>query len=181
MTRAPGNVPELIKKFKRNYEAYKSSNYKEEQLKQEFLNPLFEALGWDTTNKEGNAPQYRDVIFEDSIRDASCIQAPDFCFTLSGNRMFFVEVKKPFVDIQRDKDSSYQLRRYAWSAELPLSILTNFDFFAIYESRGRPRLEDGTSIERVKLLSFQEIADNWEILEGVFPNERSCKDLSTSM
>ena len=65
-----GDLIPLVETFKRNYSAYKSGDYKEEQLKQEFLNPLFEALEWDVTNKEGNAPQYRDVIFEDSIKVA---------------------------------------------------------------------------------------------------------------
>ncbi len=168
MTGAPESVRALVENFKRNYSAYTSGDYKEEQLKQEFLNPLFEALGWDVTNKEGNAPQYRDVIFEDSLKVATGTQAPDYCFTLSGNRRFFVEAKKPSVDIQSDQDSVYQLRSYAWSATLPLSILTNFDRIAIYESRRRPRLEDKASTERVNLLKYEELPDRWNELADIF-------------
>jgi predicted type IV restriction endonuclease len=68
MVEAPEIVKELVEKFERNITAYKSPDYKEEQLKQEFLNPLFKALGWDVDNTSGAAPQYRDVIFEDSIK-----------------------------------------------------------------------------------------------------------------
>ena len=126
------------------------------------------ALGWDVTNKEGNAPQYRDVIFEDSIKVASGTQAPDYCFTLSGARKFFVEAKKPSVDVQNDQDAVYQLRRYAWTAKLPLSILTNFDSLAVYESRRRPRPEDKASTERIKLLRYEEFVENWNEVAGIF-------------
>jgi hypothetical protein len=37
-------------------------------------------------------------------------------------RKFFVEAKKPSVDIKGAESPAFQLRRYAWSAKLPLSI-----------------------------------------------------------
>ena len=127
---APKIVQDLIDRFKRNLSAYKSKGYNEAQLREEFINPFFEALGWDVYNKSGAAPQYRDVIHEDSIKIGGGTKAPDYCFTLAGRRMFFVEVKKPSVDIKNISEPAYQLRRYQWSATLPLSILTNFEDFA---------------------------------------------------
>jgi predicted type IV restriction endonuclease len=38
--KAPAEIIELVNKFERNIEAYKNSSYKEEQLKQEFINPF---------------------------------------------------------------------------------------------------------------------------------------------
>ena len=66
----------------------------------------------------------RDVILEDSIKIGGGIKAPDYCFTLSGRRMFFVETKKPSISVKKDTKSAFQIRRYAWSSKLPLSILT---------------------------------------------------------
>lgn len=104
---APKEIIELVNKFQRNIEAYKKSSYNEEQIKQEFINPFFEALGGDVNNKSGAAHQYRDVIFEDSIKVGSGTKALDYCFTLSGRWMFFVEAKKPFVNIESDIKPSY--------------------------------------------------------------------------
>ncbi len=59
MQEAPDEIKELIEKFERNLDAYKNPSYKEEQLKQEFINPFFKALGWDVDNVSGAAPQYR--------------------------------------------------------------------------------------------------------------------------
>ena len=64
---APQIVHELVELFERNREEYTSGGYNETQLRHQFLDPLFEALGWDINNRDGNAESYKDVIHEDSI------------------------------------------------------------------------------------------------------------------
>jgi hypothetical protein len=64
MKEALKQVFNLVERFERNIEAYQSPAYNETQLRREFVDPFFEALGWDVTNKEGNAEQYKDVIHE---------------------------------------------------------------------------------------------------------------------
>jgi len=44
---APTKVLELVERFDRNLEAYKQGHYKEAQVRQEFIDPFFKALGWD--------------------------------------------------------------------------------------------------------------------------------------
>lgn len=171
MPDAPAEIIELVDKFERNIEAYKNLSYKEEQLKQEFINPLFKALGWDVDNVSGAAPQYRDVIFEDSIKIAGGTRAPDYCFTLAGRKMFFVEAKKPSVNIDQDIRPSYQLRRYAWSAKLPLSILTDFEEFAVYDSRIRPKKTDRASVSRIKYFTYKDYVEEWDFLYNNFSKD----------
>jgi hypothetical protein len=55
---APPQVQELLRRFDDHSTHYSSAEYKEDQLRQEFINPLFELLGWDMANREGHAPQY---------------------------------------------------------------------------------------------------------------------------
>jgi len=75
------------------------------------------------------------VIHEDAIKVAGVTKAPDYCFRIGGTRKFFLEAKKPSVNIKEDTHPSYQLRRYAWSAKVRLNILTNFEEFAVYDCR----------------------------------------------
>jgi hypothetical protein len=63
---APRKVLELVEHFERNYEHYKSNQYNETQLRREFLDPLFIALGWDVHNESGTYDAYKDVIHEDA-------------------------------------------------------------------------------------------------------------------
>jgi len=168
LTNAPEIIRELVEQFETNLRAYKSPTYKEEQLKHDFLNKFFKALGWDVYNEKNAAPQHRDVIFEDSIKIGGGTKAPDYCFTLAGKRMFFVEAKKPSVDIKKDMHPAFQLRRYAWSAKLPLSILTDFEEFAVYEARTRPQKEDKAGTGRVMYLTYKDYIDQWDEIASKF-------------
>ena len=117
-------IGELVEKFAEHRETYRRAGYNETQLRQDFLDPFFVALGWDVFNQQGFAEAYRDVILEQGLKVEQSVRAPDYCFRIGGTPKFFVEAKKPAVDIKSDVGPAFQLRRYAWTAKLPLSILT---------------------------------------------------------
>jgi hypothetical protein len=83
----PKEIADLVERFERNRESYKSGQYNEAQLRREFLDPLLEALGWDMTNRAGYAEAYKEVIHEDAIRIGNEIKAPDYCFRIGGTRI----------------------------------------------------------------------------------------------
>ena len=132
---APKDINRLIERFQENRDVYCSSGYNEAQARIEFIDPLFKALGWDMTNEKGYAETYKEVIHEDAIKVGGATKAPDYAFRVGGVRKFFVEAKRPGLNIKEDGDAAYQLRRYAWSAKLPLSIVTDFEEFAVYDFR----------------------------------------------
>jgi hypothetical protein len=172
---APHVIADLVERFEEQGEAYKSGQYNEAQLRQEFVDPMFKALGWDMENVSGYAEAYKDVIHEDAIKVGGATKAPDYCFRIGGTRKFFLETKKPSVDIKTDADPAYQLRRYAWSAKLPLSVLTDFEEFAVYDCRVEPRLDDKASAARVLYLNFREYAARWDDIEKIFAREAILK------
>lgn len=172
---APENIKKLVEKFKQNIESYKSTSYNETTVRQEFIDPLFIALGWDVNNEQDTAPQYRDVILEDSIKVGGKTKAPDYSFTLHGRRMFFVEAKKPSVNIAKDKNPAHQLRRYAWSAKLALSVLTDFEELAIYESKTRPSNKDNVSTGRVALYKYTDYIEKWDEIYNILSKEAVLK------
>lgn len=152
-------------------DAYHAPGYNETQLRREFLDPFFEALGWDVDNKQNFHEAYKEVIHEDSIKIGEWTKAPDYCFRIGGVRKFFVEAKKPAVNIKDDVGSAYQVRRYAWSAKLPLSILTNFEGLAVYDCRQRPNPTDKASVGRVLYIPFTEFVSRWDEIASVFSRD----------
>ncbi|MBI5058811.1 Eco57I restriction-modification methylase domain-containing protein [candidate division KSB1 bacterium] len=172
---APSLIADLCERFERNYDGYRSASYNEAQLRQDFLNPLFGALGWDMDNRAGYAEAYRDVIHEDSLKVGESTKAPDYAFRIGGTRKFFVEAKKPRVFVKDDPEPAYQLRRYAWSAKLPLSILTNFEEFAVYDCRWRPVKDDPSKLRRIEYFKYTELTAKWEFLESTFSREALLK------
>ncbi|MFA5865254.1 MAG: N-6 DNA methylase [Phycisphaerae bacterium] len=172
---APPGILQLVEHFDQQRESYRSSQYNEAQLRQEFINPMFDALGWDMDNRQGYAEAYKDVIHEDAIKIGGATKAPDYCFRVGGTRKFFLEAKKPAVNIREDNDPSFQLRRYAWSAKLPLSILTNFEYFAVYDCRIRPGKDDKSSEGRILALKYTDYLERWDQIASRFSRDAVLK------
>lgn len=172
---APETVIELVERFDNQRDAYRSGDYNEARLRKEFLDPFFSALGWDMDNRRGYAEPYKDVIHEDSIKVGGGTKAPDYCFRIAATRKFFVEAKKPAVNIKDDVSPAYQLRRYAWTAKLPLSILTDFEEFAVYDCRFRPQVTDKASVARTMYLTFDEFPTKWDDIAETFSHEAVLK------
>jgi transcriptional regulator of met regulon len=171
MSQAPASVQELVARFDRNLESYRNQGYNETQLRREFIDPFFEALGWDVVNKSGKAEAYKDVIHEDAISVGGFMKAPDYCFRIGGTRKFFLEAKKPSINLKEDTHPAYQLRRYAWSAKLPLSILTDFEEFAVYDCRTRPVATDKPATRRTLYLTYRDYLTRWDEIASVFSKD----------
>ena len=76
---APDSILQLVEHFETHRLAYLSPDYNETQVRREFIDPFFEALGWDVFNKQGYAEAYKDVIHEDAIKVGGATKAPDYC------------------------------------------------------------------------------------------------------
>jgi Eco57I restriction-modification methylase/restriction endonuclease TaqI-like protein len=174
-TNAPKEILDLVARFEQQLDAYKSGQYNETQLRREFLDPFVKSLGWDVDNEKGHAEAYKDVVHEDAIRVGDSNKAPDYCFRIGGTRKFFLEAKKPSVLIKQEIAPAYQLRSYAWSAKLPLSILSDFEEFAIYDCRIKPARDDSAATARIFYCTFQEYAEKWDEIASVFSREAVLK------
>ena len=134
MGTAPDVVKRLVERFHQQADQIRSPDYNETLIRIDFINPLMKSLGWDIDNSAGYAEQYREVVHEDRVKVGGHTKAPDYSFRIGGMRKFFLEAKKPAVDIKNNWEPAYQLRRYAWSAKLACSLLTDFEEFAIYDT-----------------------------------------------
>ena len=165
---APKEIVDLVERFESNLESYKSGHYNETQVRREFVDPFFKALGWDIDNEEGFAEAYKDVIHEDAVKVGTTTKAPDYSFRIGGRRKFFLEAKKPSVDIKEDIHPAFQLRRYAWTMKLPLSVLTDFEEFAVYDCSVKPDKMDKASNARIFYLNYKDYLTRWDEIAGIF-------------
>jgi hypothetical protein len=98
-------VKRLIDRFDQDRKVFLSGDYKEEQLRAEFLNgpcptirhsdfvvrtspsPFFTALGWDMDNKQGLSETFKQVIHEESIKTTRTIGLTTGRFCVSIHRV----------------------------------------------------------------------------------------------
>ncbi len=169
-------VSELVERFALQVDSYKKNEYNETQTRQDFINPFFKALGWDIDNSQGNAEAYREVIHEDKVKIGSATKAPDYSFRLpGGKRLFFVEAKKPSVLVKEDIIPSYQVRRYGWSAKLPISLVTDFEEFAIYDCTKKPDPADKASTARIKYITYKNYLEEFDFIWNTFSKQSVLK------
>jgi len=72
------------------------------------------------------------------------------------------------VRIAEDASPAFQLRRYAWTSKLPVSLRTDFEQFAVYGCRLRPFKTDKPATARTMLLGFTDYLERWDELAGLF-------------
>uniref|UniRef100_UPI00388D9275 Eco57I restriction-modification methylase domain-containing protein n=1 Tax=Methanobrevibacter sp. TaxID=66852 RepID=UPI00388D9275 len=151
--------------------------FKEEEAKIEFINPMFEALGWDIHNKQGLGPNFKEVVFEESLSVGKETKAPDYSFRLGGQLIYYLEAKKPSINIKDDRSPAFQARRYGWSAKIPIVILTDFEEFAVYETTSKPKEHERASTNRVLYYTCDEYLEKWEEIYSLFSKEAVQKEL----
>jgi hypothetical protein len=160
-----------MQRYEFNSPVYRKGQKNETELRREFLDPFFRALGWDVDNNRGYSEAYKEVAHEDPIRIRGQTKFIDYSFRVGGMRKFILEAKKPAVKIKDDAEAALQLRRYAWNAGLKLSILTNFEEFAVYDCNVPIKKEDTASTARIAYFPFNEYAERWDRIAAVFSPE----------
>ena len=166
-------IRDLIRRFETEHDRFTKVSYNETQLRTDFLDPFFTMLGWDITNMQGKPTNEREVLVEEGLRSEANenTKKPDYTFRLFAERKFFVEAKKPFVKIETDPQPAKQVRRYGFTAKLKISVLTNFEYLAIYDCSEPVQNTDNASKRRVKLYHFSEYEEKFDEIKSLIGQE----------
>lgn len=172
-TKIINKIDSLVSRFEKNENEYTRSNssYNETELRTDFLNEFFQLLGWDVLNSRGLSKPFREVVLEANISTEEKWQKPDYEFRLNGERKFFLEAKKPSVDVIDSKHSVYQTRRYGWSAGLPISVLSNFKDLVIYETITTPAEIDDVRVSRIHRFHYKEYVNRFDEIRRLLSKE----------
>lgn len=162
--RIPDFLRAKVANFAERHHELTRDAYKEASTRIEFIDQLVIALGWDVNNSAGQAERFKEVVVEPLQEIEGHKRAPDYAMRIDGRRQFFIEAKKPSMWIKKYKEPAFQARRYAWSAQLPIVILTNFREIAVYDGRLRPQLDDPTTRGRVLYMTYDELESRWSEL-----------------
>ena len=168
---APEIIQSLVNRFDDQIAAYRAGKYNETQLRRDYLDPFFKALGWDMDNIKDSAEKYREVIHEISVEVEGQAKAADYAFRVGEKAIFLVEAKKPAVNIAVNPEPAFQIKRYGWSAKLPINLLTDFEQLVVYDCRSKPKPGDIPAVGRIKLYHFKDYIDKWDEIAAVFSRE----------
>ena len=164
MTEKLIELKKLCNHFRENIiDGNKKSTYDEANTKIQFINKFFTLLDWDIDNSQLKPDEYKDVELETTVNvDDDRPKKPDYSFKIGKEIKFFVEAKKPSVNIKDTRPPAYQLRRYGNSGQVVLSILTDFEEFAVYDTRIVPNQNDNSNVARTMYFTYDEYEKNFE-------------------
>lgn len=135
-------VSKLAAKFGDNYPYYSRPEYQEAEVRKDFIDKFFTALGWDVNHDHQHNPYEQEVRVEKAQRQqqSKAQKRADYAFYTAPNFKdvkFFTEAKKPAVELKHP-DNYFQTIRYGWNANTPVAVLTDFEQFHIIDCRYKP-------------------------------------------
>lgn len=174
MSSPASRLHDLVRHFESQEPSFivSSSTYQETEVRVEFIDPLFSLLGWDVNNSAGLRNAMKDVVREESHITESSTKRPDYTFRINSRRKFFVEAKRPAVDIRFDRASAFQVRSYGYTAGLPISILTNFRTFRVYKTTVAPNEDDGPDTALLETIDYRDYPAKLEELARRFSRDQ---------
>lgn len=168
-------VTELVQTYSDNYPQFQRATYNETQVRVDFVNRFFKLLGWDVDNERGLPQHLREVtheatviVEEDGVHRS---KKPDYSFRVGTDVLYFLETKKPAVNITVDAAPAFQLRRYGWSGNLKISVLTNFTDLYIYDCSIRPREGDDIGVAMIAHYHFDEYVEHFQEIYNMLSKE----------
>ncbi|MFH1978549.1 MAG: N-6 DNA methylase [Candidatus Aenigmatarchaeota archaeon] len=111
-------IQKLINEFNADKESYKKLS--EADTETRLIEPLFQLLGWERNDFDKQSQAHRG-----SQRGRA-----DYAFKINGRTVFFLEVKKVGVSLDREADK--QVISYALSKRVPFAVSTNFEETRIF-------------------------------------------------
>ncbi|MFH0795482.1 MAG: N-6 DNA methylase [Candidatus Omnitrophota bacterium] len=123
-------IEKLVEKYQRILEAGKVKFYNEAQTRNEFIEPLFEFLGWDMRNLTTD----NEVTTEENVSGGRI----DLAFRLNNIPIVFLEAKAMKVDLDEWKWAE-QAINYSWNKSVTWAILTDFESIKIFNAEIPPK------------------------------------------
>ncbi len=122
------SIKELVDRYRELQENGELKRYNEAETKTKFIEPLFEALGW---NIRGIRKSNDKVTLEEKISKGRV----DYGFWLNDTPKFYLEAKSLREnDILFGKGYDKQAINYSWLKSCSWAVLTNFRTLAVYNA-----------------------------------------------
>jgi len=127
---AKSQIAKLVEKYKNLVKTKKVKSFNEAQTRNEFIEPLFEFLGWDMRNLENQG----EVTTEENVSKGRV----DLAFRLNHIPVMFLEAKALHVDLDEWKWAE-QAINYSWNKSVTWAILTDFEGIKIFNAEIPPK------------------------------------------
>ena len=162
---AKEKIKNLIAKYEAEKAAGKIAKYSEEETKRGFIEPLFEALGWDFSSKQ-------EITLEEQISG----DRVDYGFYLNGRIKIYLEAKKIAADLHREEYAK-QAIRYSWNKGVTWAVLTDFESVIVFNALSPEKSLAGKKYFEIPHTEYLERFDQlWLLSKEAFLSDQLDKE-----
>ncbi len=154
-------VQKLVREFEANEPYYLSANYQESEVRTDYIDKFWNALGWDVRHKYQTNPREQEVKVEKNPDSSASNRKADYAFYFTPeyrSPIFLVEAKKPSRKLA-DYDTYFQIVRYGRGAGTPVCILTDFEEFHIIDCRYEPSMTKSFPSAQIHAFTYKDYLD----------------------
>ena len=156
-------IKNLVEKYREIESSGKLATYNEAQTRNEFIEPMFEYLGWDMRNLRNK----REVITEESVSSGRV----DLSFQLQGMPVFFLEAKAIRVNLDEWKWAE-QAINYSWNKSVSWAVLSDFEGVKIFNADLPPKNLASNLFLELKYDEFEDRFDDlWLLSKESFQSQ----------
>ena len=160
---AKNKIRELVKEFSAFTET-ELGNKSENQIKSEFIDPLFEALGWNMR---------KDAEREERILKGRA----DYILKIGNEEVTIIEAKK--TNVRLSEDEGRQTVSYSYHRKVKFSVLTNFKYIRLYHALSNTKNIDKNLLFWIEFKDFEKDFDKlWLLSKESFEKKEINKLLS---
>jgi methylase of polypeptide subunit release factors len=149
---AKQKIQNLVAKYEAEKSAGKIAKYSEEETKRGFIEPLFEALGWNFSSKE-------EITLEEQISG----DRVDYGFYLNSRIKFYLEAKPFKADLHRE-DYAKQSIKYSWNKGVTWAVLADFESLIVFNALSPEKSLAGKRYFEIPYTEFLERFDQLWLL-----------------
>jgi len=167
------DIHSLVEGFRANLRNLRDEHTPEAVIRQEYIDTFWKLLRWDVANDAHRSLAEKDVVLEATVGtlegERMRSRRPDYIFRIGGFPKFVVEAKPPYINILTDRDAIFQAKTYAWSAQIPFVVLTNFEQFRLFDATMKPyHTEPNRGIISDFDIRFEDYTTQWDVLWKTF-------------
>ncbi|MFO1480325.1 MAG: TaqI-like C-terminal specificity domain-containing protein [Turneriella sp.] len=177
-------ISDLVEKFEKGKKFYKSTDYKEANLEDDFLKPFLRALNWNVSNEGIHRAADREVIVQAKGKHG---KEPDYLLQLDQKPYFYIEAKHPRYKLHHEVGYMWQAYSYAYSTQssserrkVDFSLLTDFEEFRFFDCTFKADLKTVNNFVSVDWLYTDYLAkfpELWDLFEKEQIRKGSLKSL----
>jgi len=178
------NISRLVEDFHNKIKIIKTDEYKEANVEDEFIKPLFKYLNWNISNEGIKNVADREFIVQAKGKGG---KEPDYLLQLEGKPCFFIEAKHPRYDLFKEIKYIWQAYSYAYSTQasserkkVDFSLLTDFEEFRLFDCtfKADPKTVNNFTVLDWKYTDYvDKFSDLWDVFEKENVRKGSLKSL----